>query len=68
MILLSACYQIYQENIRTRFSEKKTEESIFDPISEREENECFEEYDEGATSHSESHSVATFSDCPSKKS
>ena len=70
MILLSACYQIYQENIKTRFSEKKTEKSIFDPISEREEkeNECFEEYDEGATSHSESHSVATFSDCPSEKS
>ena len=65
MILLSACYQIYQENINTRFTEKKTEESIVDPISER--DEFVEEYDEGESSHSES-TVVTFSDCPSEKS
>ena len=66
MIFFSACYQIYQENIKARSCEKKTEKPVFSPTPD--ENEFVEEDDEDESSLSESNTVATFSDFPSEKS
>ena len=64
----SACYQIYQENIKARSSEKKTEKQkpMFSPTPEGDES--VEEEDEDESSITESNTVATFSDFPSEKS